>query len=75
MFLKNYKPKTPSLRFKKDIYKMSPFIEKNNKFFFKHSNKSGRSKMGNIILRHRGGNIFNKSITINYNRINIQIIN
>lgn len=68
MFLKNYKPKTPSLRFKKNIYKMSPFIEKNNKFFLKNNNKSGRSKNGGIILRHRGGNIYNKYISVNYNR-------
>lgn len=68
MFLKNYKPKTPTLRFKKDIYKMSPFIKKNNLFFFKNNNKSGRSNKGNIILRHRGGNIYNKQINLNINR-------
>ncbi len=68
MFLKNYKPKTPTLRFKKDIFKMSPFIEKNNLFFFKNNNKSGRSNKGNIILRHRGGNIYNKQINTNINR-------
>lgn len=71
MFLKNYKPKTPSLRFKKDIYKMSPFIKKFNLFFFKHNNKSGRSQKGDIILRHRGGNIYNKHISININRNNL----
>lgn len=68
MFLKNYKPKTPSLRFKKDIYKMSPFIKKSNQFFLINKNKSGRSKQGSIILRHRGGNIYNKFINININR-------
>lgn len=68
MFLKNYKPKTPTLRFKKDIFKMSPFIRKNNLFFFKHNNKSGRSNKGSIILRHRGGNKFNKYISTNINR-------
>lgn len=68
MFLKSYKPKTPSLRFKKDIYKMSPFINKNNLFYFINKNNSGRSKNGRIILRHRGGNIYNKHINIDLNR-------
>lgn len=68
MFLKSYKPKTPSLRFKKDIYKMSPFIKKNNTFFLNIKNKSGRSHKGDIILRNRGGNIYNKYINIDINR-------
>lgn len=69
MFLREYKPKTPSLRLKKDIYKMAPFIEKNKLFNFKYKNKSGRSNKGNIIVRHKGGNIYNRYIKINLNRI------
>lgn len=68
MFLKKYKPKTPSLRSKKDIYKMPSFIDKGNLFFLKNKNKSGRSCNGSIILRHRGGNIYNNYININMNR-------
>lgn len=47
---------------------MSPFIEKKNTFFFKLKNKSGRSSNGNIILRNRGFNKYNKHISICYNR-------
>lgn len=47
---------------------MSPFIEKYNFFYLKHNNKSGRSSNGKIILRHRGGNKYNKFINININR-------
>jgi ribosomal protein L2 len=68
MFLKNYKPKTPTLRFKKDIFKMSPFIVKNNIFSLKNKNKSGRSTSGQIIIRHRGSNKYNKYISLNINR-------
>ena len=68
MFLKNYKPKTPSLRFKKNIYLMSPFFKKENIFFLKNKNKSGRSKIGNIILNNRGFNKYNKFISIDINR-------
>nr|QBI37877.1 ribosomal protein L2 [Tetrahymena rostrata]QGS65254.1 ribosomal protein L2 [Tetrahymena rostrata] len=68
MFLKKYKPKTPSLRFKKDIYKMSPFIKKNNLFYMKYKSKSGKAKYGTSILRTRSHNKFNKYISINLNR-------
>lgn len=68
MFLKNYKPKTPTLRFKRDIFKMTPFIKKNNIFFIKNKNKSGRSTKGQIIVRHRGANKYNKHLSINVNR-------
>lgn len=74
MFLKSYKPKTPTLRFKKDIYKMSPFIKKNSLFFLKLPNKAGRSKAGSIIVRHRGGNLYNKYISTNINRNKLSCI-
>nr|YP_740767.1 ribosomal protein L2 [Tetrahymena paravorax]ABI51676.1 ribosomal protein L2 [Tetrahymena paravorax] len=71
MFLKNFKAKTPSLRFKKNIYKLSPFFKKNNKLTITFNNKSGRNNSGSIVVRHRGGYIFNNKNIINYNRIQL----
>lgn len=68
MFLKNYKPITPSLRFKKNIYLMSPFIEKNKIFFLKNKNKAGRSSNGRIILNTRCKNKYNQYFSVNLNR-------
>lgn len=68
IYLRKYKPKTPSLRFKIDIYKMTPLLDKSKLFSIKFKNKSGRSKYGTTILRNRCYNKFNTFIKVNLNR-------
>lgn len=69
MFLQKYKPCTPTLRFKQNIFKFYYNIQNLNKFFFKLLNRSGRSKSGYKILRSRLHNKYNKTYSVNYNNI------
>lgn len=71
MYLKTYKPKTPSLRFIKNINKIPQFNYKNsyaNLFFLSKKNNSGRSNKGDILIRARSANKFNKYIILNNKR-------
>lgn len=74
MFLKIYKPKTSSLRFKKDIYKMNYFKTYSNIFFLKYKSNSGKSKIGRTILWSKSNNSFNHLYYINnYDKLNNQL--
>jgi ribosomal protein L2 len=77
LFLQKYKPSTPTLRFKKNVFKFYYNFTNFKKFFFKIKNKSGRSKYGYKLLRSRLHNKYNKTYSINYNNIyfdNLSII-
>jgi large subunit ribosomal protein L2 len=50
---------------------MAPFIKKNNIFFLKNKNISGRSAKGQVILKSRCHNKYNKYFSINLNRTHL----
>lgn len=68
IFLKKYKPKTPSLRFKKDVFKFKSLFSYQSDFFFKVKNKSGRNDKGKVILKTRCKNYYNNITILNNNR-------
>ena len=59
MFLKNFKPKNSSLRFRININKKLLNLVKFKKLFYKIKNNSGRNITGRITIRHKGSGIFN----------------
>lgn len=59
MFLKSFKPKNSSLRFRININKKILNLLKFKKLFFTLKNNSGRSTNGKITVRHKGSGIFN----------------
>lgn len=71
--MKNYKPTSPGVRWKKIICSSFFKFKLKKKLSFFSKNFGGRSSFGNIIFKNRGSKLKKKKIIIDFNRTHLRV--